>query len=95
MESLQLFAGDETLDEILDPEPDLLIDAIDSLNPKTGLLYSAWIRKIPIISSMGAALRTDPALIRCGDLFSTTNQACEKASQEKGGGVGYLLCVFD
>lgn len=73
VESLQLFAGDETLDEILDPEPDLLIDAIDSLNPKTGLLYTAWVRKIPTISSMGAALRTDPTLIRCGDLFSTTN----------------------
>lgn len=73
VESLQLFASEETLDEILDPEPDLLIDAIDSLNPKTGLLYTAWERKIPTISSMGAALRTDPTLIRCGDLFTTSN----------------------
>lgn len=73
VECLPLFAGEETLDEIVNPEPDLLIDAIDSLNPKTGLLYGAWLRKIPTISSMGAALRTDPTLIRSGDLFSTSN----------------------
>lgn len=73
VEYLQFFAGDETLDRILAPEPDLLIDAIDSLNPKTGLLHEAWMREIPTISSMGAALRTDPTLIRSGDLFSTSN----------------------
>jgi tRNA A37 threonylcarbamoyladenosine dehydratase len=73
IEALQLFAGEDTLSQILDPEPDLLIDAIDSLNPKTQLLHEAYRRGIPIISSMGAALRTDPTLIRSGDLFSTSN----------------------
>ncbi len=69
---LQLFAGEETLDEILSPPPDLLIDAIDSLNPKSQLLTTAFHLGIPIISSMGAALRTDPLLIKTGDLFDTT-----------------------
>ncbi|MDK9705767.1 MAG: tRNA threonylcarbamoyladenosine dehydratase [Desulforhopalus sp.] len=73
VEALQLFAGEETLEQILEPRPDLLIDAIDSLNPKTQLLHGAYVRGIPIISSMGAALRTDPALIRSGDLFDTAN----------------------
>jgi len=73
IEALQLFAGGDTLDQILDPEPDLLIDAIDSLNPKTQLLHEAYLRKIPTISSMGAALRTDPTLIRSGDIFSSSN----------------------
>ncbi len=73
VEALQLFAGDDTLDQILDPQPDLLIDAIDSLNPKTQLLHKAYLRKIPTISSMGAALRTDPTFIRSGDLFSSSN----------------------
>jgi tRNA threonylcarbamoyladenosine dehydratase len=72
VEALQLFAGDETIEHILAPPPDLLVDAIDSLNPKTQLLHAAWLRNIPTISSMGAALRTDPALIRCGDLFATS-----------------------
>ncbi|MCK5517264.1 MAG: tRNA threonylcarbamoyladenosine dehydratase [Desulfobulbaceae bacterium] len=71
VEPMQLFAGDETLEQILSPRPDLLIDAIDSLNPKTQLLHGAYLREIPIISSMGAALRTDPTLICSGDLFDT------------------------
>lgn len=71
VEALQLFAGEDTLEQILSPEPDLLVDAIDSLNPKTQLLHGAYVRKIPVISSMGAALRTDPQLIRSGDLFDT------------------------
>ncbi|MGW8194770.1 MAG: tRNA threonylcarbamoyladenosine dehydratase [Desulforhopalus sp.] len=73
VESLQLFVEEETLGEILNPAPDLLIDAIDSLNPKAGLLHGAWQRNIATISSMGAALRTDPTLIRSGDLFSTSH----------------------
>lgn len=73
VEALQLFAGEESLDRILSPQPDLLIDAIDSLNPKTQLLHAAHSRGIPVISSMGAALRTDPSKIRSGDLFTTSN----------------------
>ena len=70
-EALPLFAAEETLTQILEPAPDLLIDAIDSLNPKVQLLAGAYSRSIPVLSSMGAALRTDPAQIRCGDLFAT------------------------
>jgi len=73
VEALPIFAGEETLGQILEPRPDLLIDAIDSLNPKTQLLHGAYAAGIPIISSMGAALRTDPTLIRVGDLFATSN----------------------
>jgi tRNA A37 threonylcarbamoyladenosine dehydratase len=73
IEALQIFAGEDTLEQIFDPKPDLLIDAIDSLNPKTQLLHGAYERKIPTISSMGAALRTDPTCIRSGDLFTTSN----------------------
>ncbi|BCL63099.1 tRNA cyclic N6-threonylcarbamoyladenosine(37) synthase TcdA [Desulfomarina profundi] len=72
IESQQLFAGEETLEKILSPPPDLLIDAIDSLNPKSQLLSASFHLEIPTISSMGAALRTDPLLIRTGDLFDTT-----------------------
>lgn len=73
VESLPIFAGEETLDQILTPKPDLLIDAIDSLNPKTQLLHGTYVRNIPTISSMGAALRTDPTMIKTGDIFDTSN----------------------
>ena len=71
VEALPLFAGDESMVQILSPAPDLVIDAIDSLNPKTFLLESAYKQQIPIISSMGAALRTDPSKIVYGDLFKS------------------------
>jgi len=97
VEAMQLFAGDETLEQILSPRPDLLIDAIDSLNPKTQLLHGAYLREIPIISSMGAALRTDPALIRSGDLFDT--QSCPLARHlrkrlRKRGIESGITCVY-
>ncbi len=73
IEALPIFAGEDTIDDILNPAPDLLIDAIDSLNPKTQLFHGAYTRGIPTISSMGAALRTDPTLIKTGDIFDTSN----------------------
>lgn len=94
IEALQIFAAEETLGQIFDPEPQLLIDAIDSLNPKTQLLHGAYTRKIPVISSMGAALRTDPTLIKTGDLFSTSNcplaRHLRKRLRRRGVGEGIL-----
>jgi len=92
-----IFAGEETLEQIFTPKPDLLIDAIDSLNPKTQLLHGAYVRKIPTISSMGAALRTDPALIRSGDLFESSNcplaKHLRKRLRRRGVGKG-IACVY-
>ncbi len=97
VEALQLFAGEETLAKILEPRPDLLIDAIDSLNPKTQLLHAAYLSQIPTISSMGAALRTDPTLIRSGDLFTTSNcplaKHLRKRLRKRGVGEG-ISCVY-
>ncbi|MEE4241192.1 MAG: tRNA threonylcarbamoyladenosine dehydratase [Desulfopila sp.] len=70
---LPIFAAEETMPQIISPAPDLLIDAIDSLNPKIQLLTAAYSAGIPIISSMGAALRTDPTKIRYGDVFESSN----------------------
>ncbi|PKL13381.1 MAG: tRNA threonylcarbamoyladenosine dehydratase, partial [Spirochaetae bacterium HGW-Spirochaetae-8] len=71
VEALDIFAHEDTLEAIFADNPDLVIDAIDSLTPKLALLEGAWKRQIPIISSMGAALRRDPALIQVGDLMDT------------------------
>lgn len=72
VETMELFCRQENLMQIATPQPDLIVDAIDSLNPKTQLLQMAVEHHIPVISSMGAALRTDPAQITSGDLFSTS-----------------------
>ena len=95
--ALPLFTAEESLHRILTPAPDLLIDAIDSLNPKVQLLAGAYEKRIPTISSMGAALRTDPARIRTGDLFSTTNcplaKHVRKRLRRRGVGRG-IDCVY-
>ena len=49
-------------------KPDIVIDAIDALNPKVDLLAAVRSREIPVISCLGAALRFDPTMIRTGTI---------------------------
>ncbi len=97
VEALQLFAGAETVEQILSPAPDILIDAIDSMNPKVQLLTAAHSRRIPIISSMGAALRSDPTQIRVGDLMDSKNCPLARRLRQRLRRVGIergISCVF-
>lgn len=82
VESLQLFAADDTLDIILSPAPDILIDAIDSMNPKMQLLAGAHKRDIFTLSAMGASLRSDPEKIKVADLSETTNCPLAKRTRK-------------
>ncbi|MDD2703264.1 MAG: tRNA threonylcarbamoyladenosine dehydratase [Candidatus Omnitrophica bacterium] len=97
VEALEIFAGEATLDRILDNNPDVVIDAIDSLNPKTQVLFTCYSRKIPLISCMGAAMRTDPFSMKTGDLFDI--KGCPLASRirkklrKKGIEYG-IFCVY-
>ncbi|OGR77060.1 MAG: hypothetical protein A2X32_07195 [Elusimicrobia bacterium GWC2_64_44] len=68
VEKLNVFANDETFDRILEGKPDLVIDAIDSLGPKAGLIAATVKLGLPLIASMGAALRTDSAAVRVGPI---------------------------
>lgn len=70
VKELNIFAEPGKYDEIFEGA-DLIIDAIDSLGPKVSLLESAYKAGIPVISSMGAALRRNPDLIRVSDLYDS------------------------
>jgi tRNA A37 threonylcarbamoyladenosine dehydratase len=72
VEVVNTFAAAETMDQIVEGKPDLVIDAVDSLNPKVQILAYCHEKKIPVISSMGAALRMNIFSIKAGDLFKTT-----------------------
>lgn len=63
-----VFAHEESMTEILAPPPDLVLDCIDALSPKVAVLAAALGAGVPVISSMGAALRREPALVRTGPL---------------------------
>jgi tRNA A37 threonylcarbamoyladenosine dehydratase len=72
VEVVNAFAAEDTMDRIVEGKPDLVIDAVDSLNPKVQVLAYCHEKKIPVISSMGAALRMNIFSIKAGDLFKTT-----------------------
>ncbi len=94
---LNCFAHEDTMEEIFQDKVDILVDAIDSLTPKLALLEYAWKRDIPVISSMGAALRKDPFALRKGDLM--TSHTCPLARQirkklrRRGVGQG-ITCIY-
>jgi tRNA threonylcarbamoyladenosine dehydratase len=97
VEALPFFAADETLDEIFSPEPDVLIDAIDSLNPKIQLLVGAHKRNIKTYSSMGAALRTDPGKIKTDDIMRSNHCPLAKHVRNRlrrQGVTGGIQCVY-
>lgn len=69
--ALPYFCNEESIEKIFDVKYDLVIDAIDSLNPKCFLLQYCFENKYTVISSMGAALKRNPFLVRSADLFET------------------------
>lgn len=79
IETIVEFFHEDTALKILDPPPDIVVDAIDSLNPKVALLEYCVRNRIPVVSSMDASGRRDPSLVRRGDISQTSN--CPLAKQ--------------
>lgn len=52
---------------------DYVIDAIDTLTPKIALLITCINNNIPVVSSMGAGGRLNPAKVEIADLSKTYN----------------------
>lgn len=73
----EAFFHRDSAEELLAEPLDFVVDAIDSLGPKCELLAQCTERGIPVISSMGAAARTDPMALRLGTIWETT--ACPLA----------------
>lgn len=97
VEALDLFVNTDTLPKIFNTKPDIVIDAIDSYNPKLRLIEYCYKNNIKIISSMGAALKTDPFSIKYADLFETHH--CKLAERLRGdlrslGISNGIPCVF-
>ncbi len=62
----------ETVDDLLQPEVDVIIDAIDSVSSKVNLIVAAYEKNYPIVTSMGAGGRTDSSKIYAGDISEST-----------------------
>lgn len=67
----KVFFHKDTADQLIGHDVDFVVDAIDSLNPKTELVQYCVKHTIRIVSSMGAAGRIDPMQIRTALLSET------------------------
>lgn len=83
VQAIQGFIGPETVQGYLAEEPDLVIDAIDSLNPKVELIAACRLSGIPLICCLGAALRFDPAQVRTGLLGEVKNCHLARAVRKR------------
>ena len=68
-----IFVRDEITHEVLADKYDYVIDAIDTLAPKIFLIAEAYKLGLPLISSMGAGGKINPAHIQVADFSETYN----------------------
>lgn len=81
---LNEFLRDERTEEVLSAtQYDFVVDAIDSLSPKIFLMHYAYTHDIPIISSMGAGAKVDPAQVKIDDLSKSMNCTLAKVVRKR------------
>lgn len=66
------------------PEPyDYVLDAVDTVTAKIDLAVQCHRRGIPLIASMGAANKLDPALFEVMDIYRTTGDPLARILRKK------------
>lgn len=71
--AVKAFFSRENAEQLLLPQPDYVLDAIDHFTAKVALITICRERNIPVISSMGAANKLDPTKILVADIAETKN----------------------
>ncbi|MGP0586800.1 tRNA threonylcarbamoyladenosine dehydratase [Paenibacillus timonensis] len=69
--ALNMFYTEETYEELFKYEIDYVLDASDTIIYKIHLIKECLKRKIPILSSMGAANKMDPTKFQVTDISKT------------------------
>lgn len=70
---LKEFFSKENAELLLEDAPDYVLDAIDHFTAKAALITTCRQKNIPVISSMGAANKLDPAKIEVADISASKN----------------------
>ena len=68
----QRFYLPDCAEELVRPEYDYIVDAIDTVTAKIDLVKTAQRMGIPIISCMGAGNKLDPTAFQVADIYQTT-----------------------
>jgi tRNA A37 threonylcarbamoyladenosine dehydratase len=69
--ALRMFYTEETFEQFFEYPLDYVVDASDTISYKIHLIKQCLERKIPIISSMGAANKMDPTKFQVVDISKT------------------------
>lgn len=98
IEVIQGFMDEQMAEELCAMQPNCLVDAIDALNSKVNLLVSCIQNHVPIVSSMGAALRRDPQRVRIGKLTDIRHCPLGKSVRQRlrrrGADIDWVQCVY-
>ncbi len=99
VEGRDVFVLPENFDEVTSSLPehiDYVVDAIDTVSTKLALALYAEQKGIPIISSMGAANKTDPTKLAFADIYKTQNCPLCRAmrKQARSRGIGSLQVLY-
>lgn len=98
VEAVRAFAHDDTLGELLSGGPDIIVDAIDSLNPKTAVIRAGHELGTPVFSALGAATRLDAGAVDFAPLFEARGcplgRLVRKRLRRRGVEGGDLWCVY-
>jgi len=67
------FIKEERIPELLEANPDYVVDAIDTLSPKIYLIYHSVQKGLKLTSSMGSGGKLDPSQVSVADFADTYN----------------------
>lgn len=65
---IKVYLKDVKIREMLAPDYDYVVDAIDTLSPKVFFIKNCMERNLPLVSSMGSGGRLDPSQIKVADV---------------------------
>lgn len=83
VDAVAQFYNRDSRESILSGKIDFVVDAIDNLSAKSDLIATCLSRGIPVVSSMGAAARMDPTMVRVLDLGATYNDPFASALRKQ------------
>ncbi|MGZ9584780.1 tRNA threonylcarbamoyladenosine dehydratase [Paenibacillus marinisediminis] len=81
--ALNMFYTEETYEQLFQYDLDYVVDASDTVSYKIHLIKECLKRKIPLISSMGAANKMDPTRFQVADISKTTVDPIARVIRQK------------
>ncbi|BGP17641.1 hypothetical protein JCM10213_001293 [Rhodosporidiobolus nylandii] len=79
---IELFEKEKAA-ELLEGNPDYVIDCIDNIDSKVDLLAYCAKNKIPVFGALGAAAKSDPSRVQIADISSTFEDPLAKSVRRR------------